>query len=284
MRGRWLLIAVVVAGAVVAACGGGGGSDRAADNEASDDRSAEAAGEACDRPADLDLLALYATVLDPDVTARDLERVVQLADDEELDDFLSTLDNESSIFSEIYQGFTASQFPGAISFSPDPSLRLDSVHHLDKESVIIVYTVEQVVEAGTAVAQVPGRIVCDGGEWKVALADVCAILSSSARPCEPWVQEKGRDALTAALAEADIPDVVDPTVPTTAPPTTVPPPPEPTIPPGPSDGFCPYVGQPCSANVTNDPDCVCQPTGGPGFAEGGPRTLTCRGAPLFGES
>jgi len=170
--------------------------------------------------------------------------------------------------SQLYGNFLANNFADGGGPVGEPVFRLDSVEYLDEESVFVIFTVEQELDGGPANVQTVGRLLCVDGRWRVALNDVCVRMIGG-EECNPELETLRRIGFE-SFERADIPDVVDPTVP-----TTVPPPPEPTIPPGPSDGFCPYVGQPCSANVTNDPDCVCQPTGGPGFGRARTPVLTC---------
>jgi len=148
-----------------------------------------------------------------------------------------------------------------------PEVALNEIQYLDDESAVIVFTVDVDTAASQtprvlASAQFAGRLVCSQAVWQVALADVCAILADgTGPPCPRKVKKKAKAALTPALEKAELPEASAPTV-ETAPTTTTPPftfTPAPAPPP--FDGVCPYVGQPCSANVTNDPDCTCEPVG-----------------------
>jgi len=169
----------------------------------------------------------------------------------------------------IWESFSAEKFDTTF-VSSDQTFTVDEVKYPRKNSALIVFTVEidtfaSQVPRVRASAQAVGRLVCEEGFWHVALADVCSILAAgTGPPCPTKVKKTAKAALPRALKRAKRPDVAPPTIDTvpttTSPPTTFAPVPPPNF-----DGVCPYVGQPCSANVTNDPDCTCAPASGTSF-------------------
>ena len=169
----------------------------------------------------------------------------------------------------IWESFSAAKFDTTF-VSSDQTFTVDEVKYPNKNSAVILFTVAidtfaSQVPRVRASAQVAGRLVCEEGFWHVALADVCSILAAgTGPPCPAKVKKEAKAALPRALKRAKPPDVAPPTIATvpttTSPPTTFAPVPPPNF-----DGVCPYVGQPCSANVTNDPDCTCVPASGTRF-------------------
>ena len=284
--GRWALAAMVLA-AGLAACGGGGGSDTAA-------RAAPAEDAACVGTDD-SLLFAYQMFLQPYSSSNEglvgtLRSETQFGQDEDVTLFFETLVASSGSFNPVWSSFSSAQF-GSIVNSP-ATFEVDEVDYVGATGAVLVFTVEQesvgLPASPHTVAQVAGRLVCVDEGWRVTLADLCEILGAGPGPsCPPEIETKGEEGLTRALTDADLPEVSPPTfetVPTTAPPApTIITSPGPGFPVPGSDGVCPYVGEPCSANVTNDPDCICSTVpGGPGFAQDGPGTLVCRGTPRFG--
>jgi hypothetical protein len=259
--GRWALAAMVVA-AVLAACGGGSGGDGSAGNGAE----ASSSG-ACER-GDKKVFDAYVTFLDPRSQPAEVLEVLQFGDRRSVTDYVE----QQAFGSQIYSNFAEVFFAGEAA-DLSPRFRRDEVIYLGhNEAAHVVVTVEQEVLEGRATVQDVGRLVCENARWKMALRDLCVLMGEGRGPeCPSDVDSLSIEGFVPALENADLPEVVDPTVPTTVPPppepTSPPPPAEPTSPPQPSDGVCPYVGQPCSANVTNDPDCVCTQVGGPGFAQ-----------------
>jgi hypothetical protein len=292
-----------VVAAVLAACGGGsgGGSSDGAGRQANRDRPTQARDRASCTEADDEVLFSYQRFFEP-VSAADDTRIdllrgyLQFADDPDVSEFIGTLlasappppfgDTPGVKTNPVWDNFSSAQF-GSVNQAP-ATFTIVSVDYPKGDATVLLFTVEQEAQGSSGipgatprtVAQVAGRLVCVDGTWRVALADLCEIVAAGPGPaCPDEVAEKAERGLPSALDEADLPAL---------PPPTVEAPPEPSFVPAPqplpgSDGVCPYVGQPCSANTTNDPDCICTEVGGgPGFADGGPGTLTCRGTPLFG--
>ena len=186
---------------------------------------------------------------------------VQLAArDKAVNKFLHKLAREGT--NPIWESFSATKFDTTF-VSSDQTFTVDEVKYPNKNSAVILFTVAidtfaSQVPRVRASAQFAGRLVCEEGFWHVALADVCSILAAgTGPPCPAKVKKKAKAALPRALKRAKRPEVASPTIATvpttTLPPTTFPPPRTDF------DGFCPYVGQPCSANVEGDPDCTCVP-------------------------
>jgi hypothetical protein len=172
----------------------------------------------------------------------------------------------------IWESLSTAKFETTFA-SSDQSYTVDEVTYPNKNSAVILFTVvidtfASQVPRVRGSAQVAGRLVCEAGFWRVTLADVCSILATETETgpsCPSRLKKKAKALLPRALKRAKRPEVASPTIgtvpTTTSPPTTLAPTPPPNF-----DGVCPYVGQPCSANVTNDPDCTCVPTQSSRFA------------------
>jgi hypothetical protein len=276
-RARVVLGALVVALVVLSACGGGSASRAPSgqtDGAGTPQVGVRGSGD-CPREDDRVLLS-YEQTFDQGVPGGGefltitFDSSIQLSSsDKVVGNFLHDIAREGP--NPIWNSFTAAHFDTEfVQVSAD--FTVDDVKYLGDKSAVIVFTVKVDTNASQtpqvlAGAQVSGRLVCEQGFWHVALADVCAILADgTGPPCPKKVKNRAKDALPQELNDKELPEVSEVsvvTVPTTTTPdiifTPAPVPPSPGF-----DGVCPYVGQPCSANVTNDPDCTCVPGAGGG--------------------
>jgi hypothetical protein len=279
IRARLVFSALVIAVVALSAVGGAGPIEASVTSGADEGDPAPARVlDVCPHEDHL-VMVPYDQVLDPGVPGASdylkiaLDSSVQLAShDKAVAKFLHKLAREGT--NPVWENFSTAKFDTTFA-SSDQTFTVDAVKYPNKDSAVILFTVAVDTYASQvprvrATAQVAGRAVCEAGFWHVTLADVCSILARGMGPqCPTKVKKKARAALPRALKRAKYPEVAAPTVvtvpSTTSPPTTFVPAP---LPPPPNfDGVCPYVGQPCSANVTNDPDCTCVPVSGTSFRD-----------------